>query len=128
MPSPPAAAVIASTVYLYPVGLDDPRAALPALAMVLVPAFLMVSTIRFRSIKAIDVGWRRSYLALFLAAVGIALIATQPRVALVVLAYTYLLSAFIGMAWSRLRKKSDGTTHDPRPAAHDAQQDSPGDR
>ena len=113
MPSPPAAAVIASTVYLYPAGLDDARAALPALAMVLVPAFLMVSTIRFRSIKAIDVGWRRSYLALFLAAVGIALIATQPRVALVVLAYTYLLSAFIGMAWSRLRKKSDGTI--PRP-------------
>ena len=63
--------------------------------------------------QAIDVGWRRSYLALFLAAVGIALIATQPRVALVVLAYTYLLSAFIGMAWSRLRKKSDGTI--PRP-------------
>ena len=39
--------------------------ALPALAMVLVPAFLMVSTMRFRSVKAIDVGWHRSYLALF---------------------------------------------------------------
>ena len=60
MPSPAAAAVIASTVYLYPWGLHDPRAAAPALAMVIVPAFLMVSTIRFRSIKAIDVGWRRS--------------------------------------------------------------------
>ena len=60
MPSPAAAAVIASTVYLYPWGLQDPRAAALALAMVLVPAFLMVSTIRFRSVKAIDVGWRRS--------------------------------------------------------------------
>ena len=60
MPSPAAAGVIASTVYLYPWGLQDPRARRPALAMVLVPAFLMVSTIRFRSIKAIDVGWRRS--------------------------------------------------------------------
>jgi CDP-diacylglycerol--serine O-phosphatidyltransferase len=105
MPSPPAAAVIAATVYLYPVGIDDYRAALPALAMVLVPAFLMVSTIRFRSIKAIDMGWRRSYLGLFLAAVGIALIATQPRVALVVMAYVYLLSAFIGLAYTRLRKR-----------------------
>jgi phosphatidylserine synthase len=73
--------------------------------MVLVPAFLMVSTIRFRSIKAIDMGWRRSYLGLFLAAVGIALIATQPRVALVVMAYVYLVSAFIGLAYSRLRRK-----------------------
>jgi CDP-diacylglycerol--serine O-phosphatidyltransferase len=106
MPSPPAAAVIAATVYLYPTGLDDYRAALPALAMVLVPAFLMVSTIRFRSIKAIDMGWRRSYLGLFVAAVGIALIATQPRVALVVMAYVYLLSAFIGLLNTRLRKRS----------------------
>ena len=90
MPSPPAAGVIAATVYLYPYGLQDRETALPALAMVLVPAFLMVSTFRFRSIKAIDVGWRRSYFVLFLAAVGLALIATHPRLALVVLAYTYL--------------------------------------
>ena len=51
--------------------------------MVLVPALLMVSTIRFRSVKAIDVGWRRSYFALFLAAVVLALIASHPRLALV---------------------------------------------
>ena len=38
----------------------------------------MVSTIRFRSIKAIDVGWRRSYIALFIGAVLIALIAVAP--------------------------------------------------
>jgi CDP-diacylglycerol--serine O-phosphatidyltransferase len=114
MPTPPAAAVIASTVYLYPTGLEDPQAALPALAIVLVPAFLMVSTIRFRSIKAIDMGWRRSYLGLFLAAVAIALIASQPRIALVVLAYTYLLSAFIGMAYSRMRRRHSDRT-DQRP-------------
>ena len=105
MPSPPAAGVIAATVYLYPYGLQDRETALPALAMVLVPALLMVSTFRFRSIKAINVGWRRSYFALFLSAVGLALIATHPRLALVVLAYTYLLSAFIGLAYSRLRSR-----------------------
>jgi phosphatidylserine synthase len=65
----------------------------------------MVSTFRFRSIKAIDVGWRRSYFVLFLSAVGLALIATHPRLALVVLAYTYLASAFIGLAYSRLRTR-----------------------
>jgi len=115
MPSPPAAAVIAATVYLYPVRLEDYRAALAALAMVLVPALLMVSTIRFRSIKAIDMGWRRSYIGLFLAAVGIALIATQPRIALVIMAYTYLLSAFIGMASTRLRRRSDDHPRDQSP-------------
>ena len=54
MPSPAAAAIPAATVFAYPDGLYDYRAALPALAMVLVPAVLMVSTIRFRSFKTID--------------------------------------------------------------------------
>jgi CDP-diacylglycerol--serine O-phosphatidyltransferase len=105
MPSPAAGAVIASTVYLFPYGLQEPRAALPALAMVLVPAFLMVSTIRFRSIKAIDVGWRRSYLALFLAAVAIALIASHPRVALVIMAYSYVAFAFVMWGVGKLGRK-----------------------
>src|SRR5262245_3830259 len=78
MPSTAAASVIAATVYLYPYGMQEQQSALPALAMVLVPAFLMVSTIRFRSIKAIDVGWQRSYVALFIAAVALALIAAHP--------------------------------------------------
>ena len=112
MPSPSAAAVIAATVYLYPVSIEDYRAALPVLALVLVPAFLMVSTIRFRSIKAINMGWRRSYLGLFLAAVGIALIATQPRIALVILAYTYLFSAFLGMAFTRFRRRPHEKTEE----------------
>jgi CDP-diacylglycerol--serine O-phosphatidyltransferase len=104
-PSPAAAGVIASTVYLFPYGLSDQRAAFPALAMVLVPAFLMVSTIRFRSVKAIDVGWQRSYVALFLAAVVIALIATHPRIALVVMAYTYTLYGVCAWAVMRMRKR-----------------------
>jgi CDP-diacylglycerol---serine O-phosphatidyltransferase len=105
IPSPSAAAIIASTVYLYPYGLQDREVAFPALAMVLVPAFLMVSTYRFRSIKAIDVGWRRSPFVLILFSIALALIATHPRIALVVLAYTYMLSAFIGLAYTRLRPR-----------------------
>jgi CDP-diacylglycerol--serine O-phosphatidyltransferase len=115
IPSPSAGAVIAATVYLFPERIEDYRAALPVLAMVLIPALLMVSTIRFRSIKAIDMGWRRSYLGLFLAAVGIALIASQPRVALVVMAYVYVLSAFIGLAMTRMRKRSEGHRPDGQP-------------
>src|SRR5688572_20727447 len=110
MPSPAAASVIAATVYLYPYGLHERESALPALAMVLVPALLMVSTIRFRSIKAIDVGWRRSYVALFIVAVALALIASHPRVALVVLSYSYVVAALISWSLTRWRKKPiDGT-------------------
>ena len=105
LPSPAAAGVIASTVYLHPWGLQDARAAVLALPLVLVPALLMVSTIRFRSIKAIDVGWRRSYIALFIGAVLIALIASHPRLALVAMAYTYVTWAVASFAIARFRRR-----------------------
>jgi CDP-diacylglycerol--serine O-phosphatidyltransferase len=105
MPSPAAAAILASTVWAYPYGLYDYRAALPALAMVVVPALLMVSTIRFRSFKTIDLQMRRPYTVLFLIALAIGAVATHPRFVLVAMAYAYLISAFIGMAISRMRHR-----------------------
>ena len=59
MPSPAGGSDRGLTVFVYPYGSHDYRAALPALAMVLVPAVLMVSTIRFRSFKTIDLKMRR---------------------------------------------------------------------
>src|SRR6185436_9101611 len=88
MPSPAAAAVPAATVFAYPWGLDDYRAALPALAMVIVPAVLMVSTIRFRSFKTLDSQGRKPYTVLIFVAAGIMLIATHPRFTLVAMAYS----------------------------------------
>src|SRR5690242_16935828 len=91
LPSPAAASVTASTVFLYPWGLQDYRIALLALPMLLMPGLLMVSTIRFRSIKAIDAGQRRPYRLMLLAVIALALIASHPRIALVVLSYSYVL-------------------------------------
>jgi len=98
LPSPAAAGIVASTVYVYPPGLQDYRAALPVLILVLVPALLMVSTIRFRSFKTIDLQMRRPYTVLFLIALGIMAIASHPRYVLVGMSYSYLASAFIGLA------------------------------
>src|SRR6266481_3830088 len=103
--SPAAAAIPAATVYAYPWGLYDYRAALPALAMVVVPAVLMVSTIRFRSFKTLDSKTRRPYTVLIFVAAAIMLIATHPRFMLVAMAYSYLASAFVGLALSRLRHR-----------------------
>ncbi len=105
MPSPAAAGVPAATVFAYPAGIADYRGSLVALAIVLVPAVLMVSTIRFRSFKTIDLRSRRPYTVLLLVAGALVLIATEPRWVLVALAYSYLASAFIGMAMTRLRAK-----------------------
>ena len=105
MPSPAAAGVPAATVFAYPAGIADYRGSLVALAIVLVPAVLMVSTIRFRSFKTIDLRTRRPYTVLLLVAGALVLIATEPRWVLVGMAYTYLVSAFVGLAWTRLRAK-----------------------
>ena len=72
----------------------------------------MVSTMRFRSVKAIEMGWRRSYLAIFLAAVVFSLIAIYPRVALVVMAYSYVLFGLVLWGIGRIHKRH----HDTEPA------------
>ena len=108
LPSPAAAGIPAATVFAYPVGFHTYTEALPVLAMVIVPALLMVSTIRFRSFKTFDLQARRSYAVLFLFAVGLALLASRPDIILVILAYSYLMSAFIGLVWHRLRRSKDG--------------------
>jgi CDP-diacylglycerol---serine O-phosphatidyltransferase len=105
LPIPAAAAVPASTVFMFPYGPHEYASALPVLALMLAPALLMVSTIRFRSFKTIDLEARRSYkVPLAVAAVFFAIWA-YPRWTLVALAYSYLVSAFVGLAWTRLRRR-----------------------
>ena len=106
IPSPAAAGVVAATVYFYPSGFDDYRAALPALAVVLVPAVMMVSTIRYRSFKDLDLRSRRPFRVLIVIAVVIVAIWTHPRGVLLALAYAYLASGLIGFGVGRLRRST----------------------
>lgn len=109
MPSPSAASVPAATVFAWPYQIDDPVAALAVVPVVVIPALLMVSTVRFRSFKDLNLGWRRSYVPLFLVVIVVAAIAAEPRIMLAVCAYAYLLSAFVGMLWTRIRKSKAAT-------------------
>jgi CDP-diacylglycerol---serine O-phosphatidyltransferase len=117
LPSPPAAGIAAATVYAWPFPLtssvrfsellssSEPWHAAAALLIMLVPAALMVSTVRFRSFKTINFGWGRTYSPLLIFVLVIISIFAKPRFTLLVLAYGYLASAFIGLAWSRLRTR-----------------------
>jgi CDP-diacylglycerol--serine O-phosphatidyltransferase len=105
MPSPAAAGVLASTVYVYPYGIRFYGGALPVLAVVLIPAFLMVSTIRFRSFKTLDARQRRSPTVLILLALFLGAIATHPSYVMFAVAYAYLFSGLIEMAVNRLRHR-----------------------
>jgi CDP-diacylglycerol--serine O-phosphatidyltransferase len=118
MPSPAAACVVAATIFAYPAGLRETSGAAPVMALLLVPAFLMVSTIRFRSFKSIDLQAPRSYTVLFVVALVIAAILGHPAAALAILAYTYLASAFVELALNRLHRRSPEV-----PAATPAEQE-----
>ena len=101
MPSPAAATVPASTIFAYPSGFQEPIGAIPVLALVLIPAFLMVSTIKFRSFKTFDLQTRRSYTVLLVIAMLIAFVSAHPALALVTLSYGYMSSAFVEMIMTR---------------------------
>lgn len=108
MPSPAAACVPAATVFAYPQGFQSAAHSLAVLAMVIIPALTMVSTIRFRSFKTFDLQTRRSSAVLVLVALGLVLLAAEPQYVLVAMAYTYLASGFIGYAWTRLHRRHGG--------------------
>lgn len=123
MPSPAAASIPAATVFFFETPITDYREALPVLLMVLLPALLMVSTFRFRSFKTIDLQSRRPYTVPLLIAAGMMAVATHPRFVLMAMAYTYLASAFIGLAMSRIKHRNQpaATARVDAPAAVDEQ-------
>ncbi len=104
MPSPAAAGIVASTVYAFPARFSEPHWAAPLVLLVVVPAALMVSTIRFRSFKSLDTQSRHPFRLLILFAVFITAIVTRPQEVLLLLAYGYLLSPLIGLLVGRLRR------------------------
>ena len=103
LPSPAAAAVPATTIFLYPQGFRSPLEAVAVLALVIVLGLLMVSTIRFYSFKTVDLQSRRAYPVLALLALGLALLSAH-EIMLVVIAYAYMISGPVMWAWSRLHR------------------------
>jgi len=107
LPSPAAAGLVAATVFYFPNGLQTYPLALLGALMMVAPALLMVSTIRFQSFKTLDLRMRRGYRGLFLIAAFIALLVTYPHEVLIAMAYAYFASGFIGTFLSR------GKRHEP---------------
>ena len=86
----------------------EAAAAAAAVAVMLGPGALMVSTIKFRSFKTINFGWGPSYLPLLLFIVLVAVIATRPQITLLAIAYAYLVSGFAEWAVNRWRSPRAG--------------------
>ena len=105
LPSPAAAGILASTIFAYPDGLQSAQEAVLALLVVIMPAGLMVSRIRFRSFGAFTPKRRHSYLTLFAIAGVMAAIAIHPQLVLIVMAYAYVLWGLTYGALSRIRRR-----------------------
>lgn len=105
LPSPAAAGLVAATVFYFPEGLQAKPLAWLGFIMLIVPALLMVSTIRFQSFKSFDLGMRRGWRGLFLVAAFIALLVSYPHEVLIAMAYAYFASGFIGELMNRSRKE-----------------------
>ncbi|MCX6396037.1 MAG: CDP-diacylglycerol--serine O-phosphatidyltransferase [Propionibacteriales bacterium] len=111
MPSPGAAAVVIATVF----ALDRPEAGvgpsilLPAVISV-VPALLMVSTVRFRSFRNL-ISPRTQQAKVITAVLGLAVViglVVEPAITMMVMAYSYVLTAPVGVLSAPLRRRLFG--------------------
>jgi CDP-diacylglycerol--serine O-phosphatidyltransferase len=114
--SPAAGAIVAATVFYYPDGLHSRPQAFLGVVLVVVPALLMVSTLRFRSFKTFDLRARRGYQILIAFAALLALIVTFPHEVLLGMAYAYLASGFVDLILHKLRRRE---TEPPEPVTAD---------
>ena len=108
LPSPAAAGFVISIVYFRPEPLSDRLGAGLTMALLIVGAFLMVSTLRYWSFKTFDLRSRRSYFAMVGIAALLALIATEPAWALLAWSCGYTLSGPVAYGIGLLRRKGDG--------------------
>jgi CDP-diacylglycerol--serine O-phosphatidyltransferase len=109
LPSPAAAGIPAATIFYFPVAITTYPQALLGMTMLLVPALLMVSTIRFQSFKTLDLGIKRGYRGLVVVAGIIAILVAYPHETLIVMAYLYFASGFIGLIMGR--QTAEATEH-----------------
>ncbi|NNC54528.1 MAG: CDP-diacylglycerol--serine O-phosphatidyltransferase [Pseudomonadales bacterium] len=109
--SPPAATLIASTVWLgHQYGYTS--ATLPGwlvagmTAQTAVVGFLMVMNVRYSSFKGIDLGSRQPVVALLFFMLMLVLIAANPPTVLFIIAFTYALSGPLIAFYKMLRNKA----------------------
>lgn len=96
LPIPVAAYVLATFVIFHNhFNAFPPERSYLVVGMTITLALLMVSTIRYRSMKVVDIKNRNSFFALVLVVIGIFLVAIKPEVTMFVLTLGYVSSGLI---------------------------------
>lgn len=107
MPTPAAAGVVASTVYCFPERLSGNPAAVGTLCVMALLAFLMISQIRYRAFKDLNLRQPRSFRLTVLIAFLIGAIAWNPKITLISMATVYALSGMAGHLVGRKKRLAE---------------------
>jgi len=118
LPSPSAGAAVACAVIALPRPPESLGFTVTAGALLAALGWLMVSRLRYRSFKEIDLRDRRSYLYVLPAAAILVVLATHPGIALPLFVLLYLLSAPAAAVWGLI-----GRLVRRRTVAEDAEQE-----
>jgi len=122
LPIPAAACIIATIVFAHPeppMDAGEPILGGMLLALVMLVSLLMVSRVRYRSFKDLDLRSRRSYKYLLIPAAVLALLYLNPQIMLMLCGFAYLLSGFVPRK-SFWRREPRADRRGRLPAAHGA--------
>ena len=113
LPTPPAAGFVAATVYCFPDPITDRIPVIAALIVMLFLGFLMISKIRYRSFKDLNLRQPRSYRTTVVLALILVGLALDLKKALITLAVIYTLSGIIGIFSGRKKHSESPETEHP---------------
>lgn len=107
LPIPAGGGAIAAIVHFFPDPIRDRVDSNLMVAVVFVLALLMVSTIRYSSLKHLTIG-RKSHLAILVMALVLALVVYLSRPTLLAIAVTYVISGPVSKLYGMIRRKKPG--------------------
>jgi len=116
MPTPAAAGFVAATIYCFPDRLEGDIPAIAAVFMITLLAFLMVSRIKYRTFKDLNLKQPHSFRIIALIGLIFVGLAFDLKRALIILATLYTLSGMIGYVFGRKRRRTEQPAPEPTPA------------
>lgn len=104
LPIPAGAGFIAATVHFFPVPPSDPAFKVFLVGGTYVTAFLMISTLRYPSLKRLNLGRGKSHLTILIIALLVAGIYYYSQEVLLVVSASYLLSGPVSRFYQLMRR------------------------
>lgn len=107
MPIPAAACIVATCVLLfYELGGSGPVKMFSVVVLVFLLAFLMVSNIKYFSLKDPDLFKRQPFMMLVLAIISLIIIVAQPEIMLFIIGMLYLVSGPVAYLFNRRKQQA----------------------